>query len=78
VQGSGDRNGAEAAKALSEQIRPEYVKACAEAFTAEELRSILAFFLSPNGQTYITKEHEVSSKTGAADRQAATEELRAK
>src|SRR4051794_15762347 len=44
------------------ELKPRYIKAYAEVFSADELRSLIAFFKSPIGQAYLDKTPEVSRR----------------
>lgn len=58
------------AGAMSKQLwlrfKPEYVKAHAEVYTAEEMRGLIAFFKSPLGQVYLNKNPELAAKLMSA------------
>lgn len=52
----------EVSRALWLKLQPAYVKAYAEVYSADELRSLIAFFKSPIGQTYLDKMPELNRK----------------
>src|SRR4051812_25186333 len=53
---------AETSRALWLKLKPGYVKAYAEVYSADELRSLIAFFKSPIGQAYVDKMPELARK----------------
>lgn len=66
ADGADHPDSAEVSRALWLKLKPKYVKAYAEVYSADELRALITFFKSPAGQTYLEKTPELNRRLMAA------------
>lgn len=48
-----------------EKIKPQYVRIYAETFTRQEIDDLTAFYQTPSGKAFISKQPELTRKTSA-------------